>query len=281
MAASRTAPSYAEVIGDPISHSKSPLIHKFWLSRLGLEGDYRATRVPPDGLEAFFAERRADPAWRGCNVTVPHKQTVMASLDRLSEGAQAVGAVNTIVAVQGALAGDNSDVGGIIDALSILPARATRVCLIGSGGAALAALAAFRLLAVSHVALNVRDQAKGERLLAESGLDGRVGAVDDRDGLLGAELIVNATTLGMSGQAAMPEAVLRHVAAIADPGVAVFDMVYAPLETALLVAARKRGLRAIDGLEMLVGQAALAFALLFGCAPPRAYDAELRALLTS
>jgi shikimate dehydrogenase len=274
------AATYAEVIGDPIGHSKSPLIHKFWLSKLGLEGDYRATRVAADGLEAYFGERRTQGDWRGCNVTVPHKQAVIASLDRLSERAREVGAVNTVVADDGALAGDNTDVGGIIDALSPVT-RPARACLIGSGGAALAALAAFRLLSVSFVSLNVRDRAKGERLLAASGLDGRVGAIDDRDGLLGADLIVNATTLGMAGQTAMPDEVLRHVGAITNPGVAVFDMVYSPLETALLAAARARGLVAIDGLEMLVGQAALAFAQFFGREAPRVHDAELRALLTS
>jgi shikimate dehydrogenase len=280
MPAAAAAAGYAEVIGDPIAHSKSPLIHKFWLSKLGFEGDYRATRVAADGLEAYFRERRTQGDWRGCNVTVPHKQAVIASLDRLSERAREVGAVNTVVADNGALAGDNSDVGGILDALSPV-ARPARVCLIGSGGAALAALAAFRLLSVSFLSLNVRDHAKGERLLAASRLDGRVGPIDDREGLLGADLIVNATTLGMTGQSSMPDEVLRHVGAIANPGAAVFDMVYSPLETALLAAARRRGLVAIDGLEMLVGQAALAFGQFFGREAPRAHDAELRALLTS
>jgi shikimate dehydrogenase len=280
MAASPAAGRYAEVIGDPIGHSKSPLIHKFWLSKLGLAGDYRATRVTADGLESYFRDRRTQGEWRGCNVTVPHKQAVIASLDRLSERAREVGAVNTIVADDGAHAGDNNDVGGIVDSLSP-EARPAPVCQIRSGGAALAALAAFRLLSVSFVSLNVRDRAKGERLLEASGLDGRVGPVDDREGLLGADLIVNATTLGMAGQSAMPDEVLRHVGAIANPGAAVFDMVYSPLETALLAAARRRGLTAIDGLEMLVGQAALAFAQFFGREAPRAHDVELRALLTS
>jgi shikimate dehydrogenase len=278
--AADAAAAFAEVIGDPIGHSKSPLIHKFWLAKLGLEGDYRSARVAADGLAAYFAERRTQANWRGCNVTVPHKQAVIAALDRLSDTAREVGAVNTITAEDGGLAGDNTDVGGIIDALAPV-GRPARVCLIGSGGAALAALAAFRLLSASFVSLNVRDRAKGERLLAASGLDGRVGAVDDREGLLGADLIVNATTLGMAGQSAMPEEVLRHIGSITNPRAAVFDMVYSPLETALLAAARRSGLVAIDGLEMLVGQAALAFVQFFGREAPRAHDAELRALLTS
>jgi shikimate dehydrogenase len=272
---------YAEVIGDPVDHSKSPLIHRFWLEKAGIEGDYRTTRVEGPGLSEYLAQRRTDPDWRGCNVTVPHKQVVIPLLDRMTPLAQQVGAVNLIASCEGLLGG-NSDVEGITSALPSFPKGAFRqACLIGSGGAALAALAAFRLLGIPQVMLNVRDQAKGRRLLEQWRFPGRVAAVDDRDNLLGAQLIVNATTLGMTGQTAMPETLLQHVATHPDDRAVVFDMVYAPLETELLAAARRRGLRTVDGLAMLVGQAATAFAAFFQIPAPREHDAELRALLTS
>src|SRR5439155_19748837 len=102
---------YAEVIGDPVAHSKSPLIHRFWLEKAGIEGDYRTTRVEGPGLSAYLAQRRADPDWRGCNVTVPHKQAVIPLLDRMTPLAQQVGAVNLIASCEGLLGG-NSDVEG-------------------------------------------------------------------------------------------------------------------------------------------------------------------------
>ena len=270
---------YAEVIGDPVAHSKSPLIHRFWLEKTGIEGDYRAIRVEGSELTGYLAERRTDPDWRGCNVTVPHNQAVIPMLDRMTPLAQQVGAVNLIASCEGLLGG-NSDVEGITSSLPPFGKGELRqACLIGSGGAALAALAAFRLLGIPQVMLNVRDQAKGRMLLEQWRFPGRVGAVDDRDNLFGAQLIVNATTLGMNGQTAMPESLLEHVAAHPDDRAVVFDMVYAPLETELLAAARRRGLRTVDGLAMLVGQAAVAFAAFFQVPAPREHDAQLRALL--
>jgi shikimate dehydrogenase len=135
---------YAEVIGDPIIQSKSPAIHGYWLGKLGLEADYRACHVTADGLAAYLAERREDPDWRGCNVTMPHKQAVIALLDRLEIGAEMVGAVNTIVPRRRAgrptmLIGSNTDVAGFLEPLQPLLAqphlfRMARV--LGTGGAA-------------------------------------------------------------------------------------------------------------------------------------------------
>jgi shikimate dehydrogenase len=272
---------FAEVIGDPVAHSKSPLLHGFWLAKTGIEADYVATHVRPDELAGHIARRREDPDWRGCNVTVPHKQAVIAYLDKLSPLAAEIGAVNLIIPESG-LVGANSDIEGITASLPpFANGELRQACLIGSGGAALAALGAFRLLGVPQVTLNVRDQAKGERLLAQWGFAGRVAAVDDAENLLGAQLIINATTLGMKGQAAMPQGLLRHVAAHPDDRAVVFDMVYAPIDTALLLAARRRGLRTVDGLAMLIGQAATSFGAFFGHPPPREYDAQLRALLAA
>jgi shikimate dehydrogenase len=197
--------------------------------------------------------------------------------------AMEVGAVNTIAPRKGiGLLGMNSDVEGIVESLPKSRAGELRqACLIGSGGAALAALAVFRLLGVPRVALNVRNRDKGEQLLESWRFQGSVGAVDDPDNIANAGLIINASTLGMMGKDPMPESLLAQIRTHPNDQVIVFDMVYAPLETALLRAARERDLRTIDGLAMLINQAAAAFWTFFDVPAPRQYDAELRALLTS
>ena len=277
---------YAEVIGDPIAHSKSPLIHNFWLDRLGLAGAYRATHVLPDTLAAYIADRRTDPAWRGCNVTLPHKQAVMPLLGRIDPVAAAIGAVNVIVPEDGELVGYNSDAPGFLEPLRPWLARTHLFKLariIGSGGAARAVAhalwgAGFTLVAVA------RDRAKAEALVAPFDAGHvHVGDLadlarptdfvfDDRAGIL--DLVVNATSLGMVGKPPL-EIDFSHV----PPGALVYDLVYAPLETDLLAEARRRGHIAIDGLDMLIGQAAVAFEKFYGVAAPRGADAELRALL--
>src|SRR5207253_5298056 len=107
---SRSLMIFAEVIGDPIAQSKSPVIHRYWLDRLGIEGDYVRTRVAADELAGFLARRRSDPEWRGCNVTIPHKETIIPLLDRLDPSAEAIGAVNCVVPEGGALVGYNTDI---------------------------------------------------------------------------------------------------------------------------------------------------------------------------
>ncbi len=272
---------YAEVIGDPIGHSKSPTIHRFWLERTGLEGDYRSEHVRAEALGAYFEPRRSDPDWRGCNVTIPHKQAVIPYLQRLDPIAEEVGAVNLVYPESGGLTGTNSDVAGIIDALGSVSFAGSRACLIGSGGAALAALAAFRRIGIAHLAINARDGAKAEGLLHRSSLEGRIGAVDDRKNLEAADLVVNASVLGMLGQAAMPQTLIETVREHSKPGAILLDMVYSPLDTELLGAARTRGIAAVDGLAMLIGQAAAAFERFFGAPAPREHDEELRALLSA
>jgi shikimate dehydrogenase len=279
---------YAEVIGDPIAHSKSPLIHRFWLDRLGIAGDYRATHVLPEALAGFIADRRADPLWRGCNVTLPHKQAVMARLDRIDPVAAAIGAVNVVVPEADGLMGYNSDASGFLEPLRPLLAqrhlfRLARI--IGSGGAARAVAHAlwgegFTLVAIA------RDRAKAEALI-EPFDPGHVHvgdlaafavptdfAFDDRQGIL--DLVVNATSLGMIGKPPL-EIDFSHV----PPGAVIYDLVYAPLETPLLAQGRARGHQAVDGFDMLIGQAAVAFEKFFGRPAPREHDAELRALLTT
>jgi len=282
---------YAEVIGDPIAQSKSPAIHGYWIGRLGLAADYRACHVTADQLADYLAARRADPHWRGCNVTMPHKQAVMPLLDRLDPLAERVGAVNTVVrGEQGELAGYNTDVPGFLEPLRPLLAKQhlfRMARIIGTGGAARAivvALAAEGLVLV----LAGRDPAKARALLDTLDPGGEHHAVDlahfadptdfafdDRAGCL--DLIVNASPLGMGGQPPLLFD-LSH----APPGSVVYDIVTHPLDTPLLQAARAAGFRTIDGLSMLIGQAAVAFEHFFGQLPPRDDDdAALRALLTA
>jgi shikimate dehydrogenase len=281
---------YAEVIGDPIAQSKSPAIHGYWLGKLGLEADYRAHHVTADGLAAYLDERRGDPGWRGCNVTMPHKQAIMPMLDRLDPLAARVGAVNTVVrGLDGVLSGFNTDVPGFIEPLRPLLDRSylfKMARVFGTGGAARAIVAA--LAAEGFVlVLAARDPAKARALLDELDPQGEHHVVDithfsdptdfafdDRAGCL--DLIVNASPLGMAGQ---PPLLLdfSHI----PPGSVVYDIVTHPLDTPLLQAARAAGLRTIDGLSMLIGQAAIAFEHFFGQPPPRPDgDAELRALLS-
>jgi shikimate dehydrogenase len=266
---------YAEVIGDPIAHSKSPLIHRFWLEKLGLRGAYRARQVTADALGAYFEERRADPAWRGCNITVPHK---VAALDHVPDPGgirQSIGAINTVFRDEaGAIAGTNTDAAGFWSPISGLDLAGKPVAVVGAGGAARAVLFALARVGVGEVTIFNRTPPKAAALLSGFGLKGKVLPLGST--LPPAALLVNASTLGMVGQPALE----LDLAPLPEDAL-VYDIVYAPLQTALLQAAEDRGLETVDGLEMLIGQAALAFELFFDAEPPREHDDELRALLTA
>jgi shikimate dehydrogenase len=293
---------YAEVIGDPISHSKSPLVHGFWLAKLGIDAAYRAAHVRPDELTDYLTRRREDASWRGCNVTVPHKETILGLIDEVDDEAGAVGAVNTLVNHGGRLVGYNTDVVGVREALASVPDMplprnhvATLITIIGAGGAARAAGAALR---GAEITFCNRDVTKAEKLADEFSHGSAYGfacSLDDLpkerfrydsrypdmkenrgDDQRYSHILINASTMGMAGKPDVP----INLDFYAEDTI-VFDMVYAPLETELLKAARERGMRTADGLWMLVGQAAAAFERFFGIAPPREHDAELRALLTS
>ena len=281
--------AYAEVIGDPIAQSKSPAIHTFWLNQLGIAADYRACQVRRAELADYFARRRDDPDWRGCNITMPHKQTAIALLDTVDPLAARIGAVNTVVRGEGGkLTGYNTDAAGFLEPLQpyLRETHLVRMArVIGAGGAARAIIAA---LADQHftIVLAARDPAKAQALLAELAPKGEHHtpplehfvvptdfAFDDRSQLL--DLVINASPLGMAGQPPL-QFDLSHV----PPGSVVYDIVTHPLETPLLAAARAAGFVTIDGLDMLIGQAAAAFALFFGQPAPRQSDADLRSLLT-
>lgn len=280
---------YAEVIGDPIVQSKSPAIHRFWLAKLGLEGDYRACRVGFNGLDQYFAERRADTAWLGCNVTMPHKQRIMPLLNGVDAAADAIAAVNTVYrATDQRLTGTNTDAAGFLEPLASRLAerhwfRMARV--IGTGGAARAIVTALVGQGFTIV-LAGRDPAKARTVLDELASGGEHHSIDlahfaeptefafdNRENCL--DLVVNASPLGMHGQPP-----LMFDWSHAPPGAIAYDIVTDPVDTTFLRLARGAGHETIDGLAMLIGQAAAAFELFFGAIPPRQHDAELRALLT-
>ena len=265
-------PPSAGVIGWPVAHSKSPRIHRFWLEKLGIDGDYSRFPVHPDTLAMAI---RALPALglRGINVTVPHKLAVMDHLDRLSPAASAVGAVNTVVVEgDGTLFGTNTDVDGIVEPLRTADLRGKKVVIAGSGGAARAALAAMQALETGEITLLARDFGKAEALLAAMNITQARVLPFEKAALAGdSALFFNATTLGMTGNPPLPV----DLAAFSR-SMTVFDAVYAPLETPLLAGARALGMPVIDGLAMLVGQAATAFELFFGAEAPRRHDETLR-----
>ncbi len=267
--------AYAEVIGDPIVHSKSPLIHRFWLDALGIDADYRATHVRPDELAGYFESRRGDPAWRGCNITVPHKERALDLVPDPGGVRATIGAINTVFRDQdGVIAGTNTDAAGFWTPISALDLKGRPVAMVGAGGAARAVLFALARMEVGPVTILNRTPLKAAGLLASFGLKGHIAPLDAR--LPAAALLVNASTLGMTGQPSLQ----LDLSPLPDDAI-VYDLVYAPLQTGLLQAAEDRGLDAIDGLEMLIGQAALAFELFFGAEPPRDRDEELRDRLTS
>ena len=272
---------FAEVIGDPIAQSKSPIIHRHWLQQLGMEGDYVATRVTADELAGFIERRRTDPLWRGCSVTIPHKQAIMPLLDEIDPGARAIGAANCVVPRAQRLLGFNTDIDGVAAALDRTLLEGRKAAVIGAGGGARAVIAYLAGRKVRQLVLLVRDPKKAQPLreLAPEGgmeilsLEQRDAAFDD------AAAIINASLLGMVGAAAMSEVLLESVARHAR-GATLFDLVTTPSETPFLAAGRAHGGHAVDGLTMLVGQASRAFELFFG-QPAPAPDQQLRDLLTT
>lgn len=274
-------PPYAEVIGDPVAHSLSPAIHTFWLDALGLDASYVATRVAPGTLAAHFAARRADPDWRGSNVTAPHKEAVFDVLDEVGAEAKRIGAVNCIYRDEGRLVGLNTDVDGLAEALAGTTLPGARIGVIGAGGGARAAVHLAVRSGARSVALVARDPAKAASLAGLGSADTEIRIVPFErcaEAIAGAAAVINATPMGMAQAEPMPDLLLKTLGEAAAGAVAM-DMVYVPLETPFLAAASNAGLVPADGLSMLIGQARRAFHLFFGVTPPEDKDSELRRLL--
>jgi shikimate dehydrogenase len=268
----------AGVIGWPVSHSKSPRLHGYWLTRHGIDGAYVPLPVAPDNLaEALRALPKL--GFRGANVTVPHKAAAAAVCDDLEPHAERLGVVNTLICTQsGGLRGANTDGLGFLNNLfhhapDWRPERAPAVVL-GAGGAARAVVVALLDAGAPEIRVLNRTRAKAEALAQEFGRHVTVADWADRAATLaGAGLLVNTTSLGMSGQppleidlAALPASALVN------------DIVYKPLETDLLAAARARGNAAVDGLGMLLYQAVPGFEAWFGVRPEVTEDLRAHVL---
>ncbi|WP_336801222.1 shikimate dehydrogenase [Kaistia sp. MMO-174] len=264
------------VIGWPVKHSRSPIIHRHWLSELGLAGDYVRHPVEPEQAAAFFAGFATGP-FVGCNVTVPHKEVAFAAVDHADAVATALGAVNTVWLEDGRLMGSNTDAEGFIANLDHgapgFDANPGAAIVLGAGGAARAVIWALqaRGFAPIHVINRTRDRAGA--LAERFGSDIHPAGWEDLPALLPqASLLVNTTSLGMEGQ---PPLVIDLAAARDD--LLVTDIVYIPLETPLLKVARSRGLKTVDGLGMLLHQAVPGFERWFGRRP--VVTPELRRLI--
>jgi shikimate dehydrogenase (EC 1.1.1.25) len=245
------------VIGHPLGHTLSPLLHNWGFEHRRVDARYAALPVTPGELDGFM-ERVRDGAFAGLSVTIPHKRAVMAHLDGLTPRAEAVGAVNTVFWRDGLLLGENTDVLGIVEPLRGLgPFR--RGLVLGAGGAARAAVAALKELGLGGIFVANRTRDKAEALAREFGA---TAAPWESRTTLGADLLVNTTPLGMSGE---------RVGECPWPGetpipsdLTVFDLVYNPLETILLRRAEDAGCRTISGLEMFVHQGLAQFKLWTG-----------------
>jgi len=258
------APRRLLLLGHPVAHSLSPVFQNAALRALGSDLRYEALDVPPERFAETFRTLALDGA--AGNVTVPYKAAAAEACDQIMPLARRVGAVNTFWTVGGRLVGDNTDVGGFHAAARALlgaEPRELRVALLGAGGAAAAVLAAVAEWPASTVAVWNRSPDRAVRLAAA--FAGVATAAEFlATAVRGADLVVNATTVGMRD-----DDVPFHPAILARRA-AVLDLVYRPGETAWVRLARARGLRAADGLTMLVEQGALAFERWLGVAPDRA-----------
>lgn len=253
------------VIGWPVGHSRSPLIHNYWIKRHGLDAEYRREAVGPEQFADFIAHLAAR-GYVGANVTVPHKEAALA-LSEPDDRARAVGAANTLWLDGSRLRSTNTDVEGFIGNLDATAPgwdRALQCALVlGAGGAARAVLFGLLERGIGRILLANRTAERAAALRAQFG--DRVEPVDlgDLDVLMPeAGLLVNTTSLGMAGQPPLTIDLTRLPA-----NAVVSDLVYVPLETALLAAARSRRLRAVDGLGMLLHQAVGGFQRWFGMRP--------------
>jgi shikimate dehydrogenase len=270
----------AFVIGHPIRHSRSPLIHGYWLRQLGIAGSYEAVDVAPDDLGGFLGRMR-EVGYVGGNVTIPHKEAVARAVHETTALARRIGAVNTIwLTPDGQLVGHNTDASGFTAGLDAafgaVWAEETEIAVvIGAGGAARAIVVGLLERGIARVVVANRDLGKAERLRELAPAQVVPVPLGDLPRHLGqADLLVNTTSLGMHGQ---PPLELDLAALPARARVS--DIVYVPLETNLLAGARARGLRTANGLSMLLHQAVPGFEAWFGVRPH--VTAELHALIAA
>ena len=265
------------VIGWPVEHSRSPLIHNYWLKLYGIDGEYRRELVPKEEFRSFIASL-ATRGYVGANVTVPHKEAAFA-LSKPDERGNAVGAVNTLWLDGGTLRSTNTDVEGFLRNLDACAPQwqrtADKALVVGAGGAARAVVYGLLSRGVERIVVANRTRVRADSLQQAFGERVQPASWEEIDAALGdTALLVNTTTLGMRGQPALTLE-LKPLPARAI----VADLVYVPVLTELLAAAKNRGLQTADGLGMLLHQAVGGFTLWFGQEPE--VTAELRALISA
>jgi shikimate dehydrogenase len=262
------------IIGWPVEHSRSPLIHNYWLKHYGIAGEYRREGVPPPQF-ADFVKRLSMHGYVGANVTVPHKEAALA-IALPDDRAERVGAANTLWLDDGVLRSTNTDVEGFLDNLDVCApdwdADLSKAVVLGAGGAARAVVYALKLRGFEQIVVANRTPGRADALRERFGREVRLAPWDDPTIFERSALLINATTLGMAGQ---PELAVEFARLSSHAVVA--DLVYVPLQTALLRDAKTCGLRTADGLGMLLYQAVRGFTLWFGKKPE--VTAELRALV--
>lgn len=263
----------AGVMGWPISHSLSPRLHGYWIKKYDLDADYRAWPVKPEDLRTTFSKLKEDCAaegsvFRGTNLTIPLKETAFDVVDILDPSAKRIGAVNTvIVGEDGALTGRNTDGVGFTDSLGeemdVTTLSGGTALILGAGGASRAIAVALVDLGVQKIIICNRSAERAETLAGHIGDIAIAGPWDRRSSLLeGADILVNCTSLGMTGQPPLEISLggLKKTAVVSD-------IVYVPLETDLLKRARIQGNIGVDGLGMLLHQAKAGFEAWFGVTP--------------
>jgi len=257
----------AGIIGMPVTHSRSPTIHNFWLNAHGIRGAYVPLAVKPERLKDALPGLAA-LGFRGCNVTMPHKQTAMPLLHRISETARRIGAVNTIVVEEdGALSGFNNDGNGFVQSLRDAKpgwrADEGPILLLGAGGSARAVTVALLENGARQIRIANRTAEKAQAIAREFGpAVSAVGWADRNAAVAELALLVNCTDQGMIGKPALDVDLTRLA-----PTTLAADLIYTPLETPFLAEARLRGCLTVNGLGLLLNQARLAFKAWFGVLP--------------
>ncbi|RKQ96743.1 shikimate dehydrogenase [Maricaulis maris] len=259
----------AGVTGDPISHSLSPVVMQYWIEAAGIDALYAPFPIKPEDFDSAV-RGLAKTGCRGLNVTLPHKEAALEIAAATSSTARAVGAANLLTFTASGIHADNTDISGFLYALepANLDYTKTQALVFGAGGAARALVYALLTVGVAQVSICNRNTTRAQGLAREIAPDAGIIPWDARDdALAGSNLIVNATSLGLNGT----EDLVLDWQRVA-PGSVVFDSVYTPLNTGFLAGARQRGLTAIDGLDMLIGQARPSFQAFYGRPAPHIPD---------
>jgi shikimate dehydrogenase len=251
----------AGLIGWPVAHSLSPRLHRFWLDAYGIDGDYVALAVQPDGLEAAV-KQCVKEGWAGFNLTIPHKEAIIPLLDEMDDTAKRIGAVNTVIIKEGKLIGRNTDAYGFMENIRPHIRGKHKAVVLGAGGAARAVVDALFCDGFEHIVIVNRSIARAQQICRGQSEFTVVAWQQRARSLFNVDVLINTTSLGMDGK--KPLEIDLHLLSMST---LVNDIVYTPLITPLLAQVKARGNPVVDGLGMLLHQAVPAFEAWFGTKP--------------